>query len=70
MTTLYDKLGGAPAVELAVDRFYERVLADDRVRHFFNGLDMARQKQHQMAFMTYAFGSPAQGRAPARGSRR
>ncbi len=56
MPTLYEKLGGAAAVELAVERFYDRVLADERVSHFFAGLDMARQKQHQTAFMTYAFG--------------
>ncbi len=30
MTTLFDQLGGAAAVDLAVDKFYERVLQDDR----------------------------------------
>ncbi|GAB4457501.1 MAG: hypothetical protein OHK0037_00040 [Elainellaceae cyanobacterium] len=54
--TLYEKLGGAAAVDLAVEKFYEKVLADERVQHFFAHTDMARQKQHQKAFMTYAFG--------------
>ncbi|MFM6455205.1 MAG: group 1 truncated hemoglobin, partial [Planktothrix sp.] len=38
MSTLYEKLGGAEAVKLAVDNFYERVLQDDRVKHFFDGM--------------------------------
>lgn len=56
MSTLYDKLGGAAAVDLAVEKFYAKVLADERVQHFFAHTDMQQQKQHQKAFMTYAFG--------------
>ncbi|MGB7086140.1 MAG: group 1 truncated hemoglobin [Phormidesmis sp.] len=60
MTTLFEKLGGAEAVDLAVDKFYERVLADDRVKHFFVNTDMAKQRDHQKAFLTYAFGGSGQ----------
>ncbi len=56
MSTLYDKLGGAAAVDLAVEKFYEKVLADERVQHFFDHTNMQQQKQHQKGFMTYAFG--------------
>lgn len=56
MGTLYDKLGGAAAVDLAVEKFYEKVLADERVRQFFTHTNMQQQKQHQKDFMTYAFG--------------
>ena len=56
MTTLFEKLGGADAVNLAVDKFYERVLQDDRIKHFFANVDMVKQKAHQKAFLTYAFG--------------
>ncbi len=56
MTTLFDKLGGENAIDLAVDKFYERVLADDRIKHFFANTDMAKQRQHQKDFLTYAFG--------------
>ncbi|WP_448570653.1 group I truncated hemoglobin [Trichothermofontia sp.] len=56
MTTLFEKLGGAAAVDLAVDKFYERVLQDDRIKHFFANIDMAKQRQHQKDFLTYAFG--------------
>ena len=56
MTTLFEKLGGKDAVDLAVDKFYERVLADDRIKHFFANTDMNKQRSHQKAFLTYAFG--------------
>ena len=58
MTSLYDRLGGAPAVEKAVDIFYGKVLADDRIRRFFEGVDMKRQAQKQKAFLTMVFGGP------------
>lgn len=40
--TLYDKLGGPEALEAAVDLFYEKVLDDDRLKHFFEGTNMMR----------------------------
>ncbi|NUM52111.1 MAG: group 1 truncated hemoglobin [Candidatus Hydrogenedentes bacterium] len=58
MSTLYEQLGGAAAVDAAVDLFYRRVLSDDRIAHFFDGVDMARQAAKQKAFLTYAFGGP------------
>ncbi|ANV84308.1 hypothetical protein AWQ21_07885 [Picosynechococcus sp. PCC 7003] len=56
MASLYEKLGGAAAVDLAVEKFYGKVLADERVNRFFVDTDMAKQKQHQKDFMTYVFG--------------
>lgn len=53
---LIERLGGAPAVRAAVDVFYGKVLADDRVNHYFAHTDMNKQRAHQAAFMTYAFG--------------
>ncbi|AFY84862.1 group I truncated hemoglobin [Oscillatoria acuminata] len=56
MATLFEKLGGKAGVETAVDKFYQRVLNDDRIKHFFEGVDMVKQRAHQRAFLTYAFG--------------
>jgi hemoglobin len=56
MATLYEKLGGKEAVDIAVDKFYDRVINDERIKHFFANTDMKAQKQHQKDFMTYAFG--------------
>ena len=55
MSTLYEKLGGKKTVKLVVEKFYERVLNDDRINHFFDPVDMFKQKIHQIDFLTYAF---------------
>lgn len=57
-TSLYEQLGGEPAVDAAVDNFYRKVLADERVNHWFEGTDMERQAAKQKAFLTMAFGGP------------
>jgi hemoglobin len=57
-TTLYEQLGGAPAVDAAVDVFYRKVLSDDRVSHFFDDVDMDRQIAKQKSFLTMVFGGP------------
>lgn len=56
--SLYDQLGGEKAVDAAVDLFYKKVLADDRVNGFFKGVDMDRQRAMQKGFLTFAFGGP------------
>lgn len=56
--SLYEQLGGAPAVDAAVDVFYRNVLSDDRVSHFFDDVDMDRQIAKQKGFLTLAFGGP------------
>ena len=33
--TLYQRLGGMPAIQAVVDDFVGRILADDRVNHYF-----------------------------------
>jgi hemoglobin len=55
-TTLYDQLGGQEAVNAAVDIFYTKVLADDRIKHFFTSIDMLSLRSHQKRFLSYAFG--------------
>ena len=55
---LYERLGGEAAVDAAVDRFYQKVLADPNLAPFFDGLEMARQARKQKAFLTVAFGGP------------
>jgi hemoglobin len=56
--SLFEKIGGAPAVDAAVDIFYRKVLADDTVSRFFEGVDMDKQAAKQKAFLTMAFGGP------------
>jgi hemoglobin len=58
MGTLFEQLGGQPAVDAAVDLFYRKVLSDDRISHFFDAVDMDKQIGKQKAFLTMAFGGP------------
>ncbi|MBU8907196.1 group I truncated hemoglobin [Desertibacillus haloalkaliphilus] len=60
MTTLYEKIGGEKAIATAVDIFYEKVLADDTVNHFFTNTDMDKQRSHQTKFLSFALGGPNQ----------
>ncbi len=57
-TSLFEQIGGDAAVDLAVVQFYDKVLADNRVKHFFEGVDMAKQIKMQGMFLKYAFGGP------------
>ncbi len=56
--SLYERLGGQAAVDAAVDKFYPKVLADDRINYFFDNTDMTKQSGKQKAFLTMAFGGP------------
>src|SRR4028118_717422 len=59
-TTVYEKMGGKPAIKEMVDDFYRDVLADEIVSHFFDQKDMEKQHHHQTAFISYALGGPNQ----------
>jgi hemoglobin len=58
MSTVYEQIGGAKAMDAAVELFYRKVLGDDRISHFFEDVDMERQAAKQKAFLTMVFGGP------------
>lgn len=58
MSSLYEQIGGEGAVNAAVDIFYRKVLKDDRIKRFFDGVDMDKQAAKQKAFLIMAFGGP------------
>jgi hemoglobin len=58
MSSLFERIGGEAAVDAAVDLFYRKVLSDERISHFFDSVDMDRQRAKQKAFLTMAFGGP------------
>jgi len=57
-SSLYQKLGGKAAVDAAVESFYKKVLADDRIKHFFDDVNMDKQRRKQKEFLSAAFGGP------------
>lgn len=58
--TLYERLGGRESISAVVDEFYERVLADDGVNHFFEGTDMSALRAHQTQFLAAVAGGPVE----------
>lgn len=58
--SLYEQIGGEKAIMAAVDIFYEKVLADETVNHFFANTDMEKQRTHQTKFLSFALGGPNQ----------
>ena len=57
-TSIYEQVGGAGAMDAAVDLFYRKVLADPLVSDFFDSTDMDEQRGKQKAFLTMVFGGP------------
>lgn len=56
--SIYQQIGGKPAMDAAIEIFYTKVLKDDRIKHFFDDVDMVRQRTKQKAFLSAAFGGP------------
>jgi len=56
--SIYHRLGGQPAINAAVELFYKKVLADKKVNHHFEGINIDKQKERQKQFLTKAFGGP------------
>ncbi|MCB0333686.1 MAG: group 1 truncated hemoglobin [Bdellovibrionales bacterium] len=56
--SIFEQIGGEAAVNAAVDIFYRRVLSDDSISRFFEGVDMDEQRNKQKSFLTMVFGGP------------
>jgi hemoglobin len=56
--TIFETIGGEPSIDAAVDIFYEKILADERINGFFAKTEMTKLKEHQRRFLTVAFGGP------------
>jgi hemoglobin len=58
--SLFDQLGQQAGITTAVDQFYVRVLADPSLASYFEGADVAKVKQHQVALLSTVSGGPEQ----------
>lgn len=56
--SLYEQLGGAPAIKAATELFYRKVLQDDELAPFFEDIDMDTQIAKQASFLTMVTGGP------------
>ena len=59
-STMYEEIGGAPAVDAVVDALHERLIADPDLMAYFDGRDMAGLKAHQRALLTVALGGTSE----------
>jgi len=53
---LYELIGGHETIKAATERFYEKVLEDDRLRDFFEQTDMAHLRSRQIMFLNMLLG--------------
>jgi hemoglobin len=60
--SLYERLGGAPAIEAVVDELYRRILADPELAPFFARVNLRSQKSRMCTFVTMVTGGPAEYR--------
>ena len=56
--TIYEAIGGDPALAAVVDDLYARVLQDPELTGFFAGANMTRLKGRQVEFFAAALGGP------------
>jgi hemoglobin len=56
--SIFEEIGGEPALVAVVDDFYERVLADPQLAGFFAGTNMPKLKGRQVEFFAAALGGP------------
>jgi hemoglobin len=58
--TLYDRLGGEAGIEAVVDEFYDRVLTDEHLESYLDGVDTDALHDHQAAFISHVAGGPVE----------
>jgi len=58
MATIYESIGGEPALTTVVDDLYDRILADPQLAGFFTGTNLSRLKGRQVEFFSAALGGP------------
>lgn len=58
--SMYDEIGGEAAVTAVVDDFYDRVLNDEQLTLYFEGMDMAALRAHQVKFISSVAGGPVE----------
>jgi hemoglobin len=56
--SIYDSIGGEPALTAVVDDLYVRILADPQLSGFFAGVGLNRLKGRQVEFFGMALGGP------------
>ncbi|MGC9668735.1 group I truncated hemoglobin [Planosporangium sp. 12N6] len=56
--SMYERIGGADTVRSVVDRLYVLITEDERLRPYFDGVDLTGQKRHMAALLSQVLGGP------------
>lgn len=59
MSSLYQKLGGEAAINAVVDKFYDFMLVDSRINHFYQNINLKKLRCRQKQFITLVTGGPS-----------
>lgn len=59
-TSNYERVGGGSAVSSVVQRFYEKVLDDELLTPYFEGVDMTLQRRHLALLVAQLLDGPAE----------
>ncbi len=55
---LFDKLGGFSQIRKIISEFYDKLLDNENLSHYFKDVDMAKLIDHQTKFITYVLDGP------------
>ncbi|WP_196140971.1 truncated hemoglobin [Aliikangiella sp. G2MR2-5] len=58
--TIFNRIGGKPTVEAAVNRFYDKFLLDPEIAEFFTGIPLDAQKIKLRRFFTFVLGGESE----------
>lgn len=56
--TLFQRVGGEPAIAELIDRFYDSVVADPELKPFFENVSMIKLRRMQREFFSAALDGP------------
>ncbi|CAD7701838.1 unnamed protein product [Ostreobium quekettii] len=54
---LYNRLGGEKPVKTVIGLFYMKAFTDDRIKHWFEGLNKEKMEMKMAGFLKYGFGA-------------
>lgn len=57
-TSMYERVGGGPAVRLVVHKLYQLILADDQLQPYFQGVSLERLEGHMADLIAQTLGGP------------
>jgi two-component system, chemotaxis family, sensor kinase CheA len=58
--SLFERMGGQNTIDALIDKFFDKVLVDKRVKIFFEGVDTERLRNKEKSYWAFALGGESQ----------